>query len=60
MKSAKETIYNFSGKREDLVEEVKKSIEFWKERGLVVDVIELSFEEMPKFQSDPKEGNLPQ
>jgi flagellar biosynthesis/type III secretory pathway M-ring protein FliF/YscJ len=59
MKSAKETIYNFSEKKEDLIEEVKNSIEYWKKCGLVVDVIEISFEQLPKYQSNPEEGNLP-
>ena len=58
-KEAKETIYNFNGNNKDLSEEVKKSIEYWKNCGLEIDTIELTFSEEAKFQSDPDEGNLP-
>lgn len=59
MKTANETIYNFKGNKKNLVEEVKKSIEFWEKNGLYVDDIEINYSEDTKFQSDPDEGNLP-
>jgi hypothetical protein len=60
MKTAKETIYNFSGNTKDLAEETRKSILFWKEKGLDVDAIEITYTDSGNgFQSDPDEGNLP-
>jgi hypothetical protein len=58
MRTAEDTIYNFHGKKEKIIEDVKKSIDDFEKMGLEVDTIKIEFGEI-KFQSDPKEGNLP-
>lgn len=52
------TIYNFNGKKGDIFEEAKEQTEVMKKAELEIDEITITFTERPKFQSDPKEGNL--
>lgn len=59
MREAKDTIYNFSGNtKERIFEDIKKSIKDFGEMGFEVECVEVHYGK-PKFQSDPKEGNLP-
>ena len=58
MKTAIETIYNYLGNKQDLIEEVRKAIENWRKMDLVVDTIQITFEQTPKYQSNPEEGNI--
>jgi hypothetical protein len=61
MINARETIFNYGeGKTKDqFLKEIGEAIDKWIKMGLTIDEIVLEFQETPKYQSNPEEGNLP-